>query len=571
MPYFEKLHKRHKTKFYYSRLLICYKEQSQLKEAEKLVSKQAKKFPQDNSYVLDLGKIYEQTERNSDAIRLYEDLIKDMPPISYEVTKLSTEFKNSGKYDLAFQALQRGRKILGQKYNLNLYFADLYSIQGKNDLMIDEYFDLVDIQPNYKNTIETLLSRQFDFTEDNKEIDLLRVKILERIRKHPSDTKYDEFLIWFFIQKKDFNSAYIQSKALDKKSKGMGRDVFNLGSIAMSNQAYSVARKSYQYVADLGEKSSLSGLAQNKLLRVSYMELTTKRNFSSAELTKVIATYETGVLGLNKNKKAIPVLMEYAEILTYYGNQPEKAKTLLEDALTYPGVPMILNAEVKLLLGDVHIVLNEIWDASVLYLQVENDFKHDRLGHEAKFKNAKVYYYDGDFKWAQAQLDVLKNSTTKLIANDALKLSLLITDNLGLDSVLAPMQLYAKADLLIQQRKYTAAFTTLDSIAMVNPFHGLNDEILMAKAKAYEQQGKWELALEKYGNIYSNHGDDILADDALYSIASIYENHLHNKELAKENYRKILFEYKGSLYTTEARKKFTELTSESKTTKNTPQ
>jgi hypothetical protein len=43
-------------------------------------------------------------------------------------------------------------------------------------------------------------------------------------------------------------------------------------------------------------------------------------------------------------------------------------------------------------------------------------------------------YYTGDFNWARRQLDILKAATTQLIANDALNLSLLISDNLNADS-----------------------------------------------------------------------------------------------------------------------------------------
>lgn len=559
-PYLEKLFNKSKTKYYFSRLLTCYKELDKMKDAEKLAEKQVKRFPEDYSYKLSLGEIYELTQRSDKANDLYQEIIKDIPMVSYQISRLSDEFKNLGKYDLALQTLNKGRKGLGKKFNFNYRFADIYAIQGKTDLMIDEYLDLIEAQSNSVSTIEIILSRQFDFTEEDKDHDLLRTKILEKIRKNPSEIAYDQLLIWFFIQKKDFYSAYVQAKAMDKKEKGSGRAVYNLGMVCITNNSYATARKCFQYVIDLGEDKPLYNIAQSKILSVSYTELTTKRNFTTSELNEVLTTYKNGMTNLTVRRGTFETFMEYAEILAFYANQPQKAKTTLEDLIQQPSLTSNQKAEAKILLGDVHVVLDEIWDASVLYLQVEHDFKHDVLGHEAKYKNAKVYYYDGDFKWAQAQLDVLKASTTKLIANDALKLSLLITDNLGLDSMLAPMQLYAKADLLIQQRKYDEAFSTLDSIAGVNPFHALNDEIFMAKANAYMQQGKWELAIDQLSKIYTNHSDDILADDALFKMADIYENHLFNLEMAKEKYRKILFEYKGSLYTVEARKKFQELT-----------
>ena len=71
------------------------------------------------------------------------------------------------------------------------------------------------------------------------------------------------------------------------------------------------------------------------------------------------------------------------------------------------------------------------------------EFKNDPLGHLAKFKNAQVYYFSGEYDWCQAQLDVLKASTSKLIANDALELSVLITDNYNMDTSETAMKLFA--------------------------------------------------------------------------------------------------------------------------------
>ena len=58
------------------------------------------------------------------------------------------------------------------------------------------------------------------------------------------------------------------------------------------------------------------------------------------------------------------------------------------------------------------------------------------------------------------------------------------------------------------------------------------------------------------------YGDDLLADNALYTLAGIYEKNLHDTDKAAEFYKKILFEHTDSLFVIEARKKFRELTKE---------
>jgi outer membrane protein assembly factor BamD (BamD/ComL family) len=206
-------------------------------------------------------------------------------------------------------------------------------------------------------------------------------------------------------------------------------------------------------------------------------------------------------------------------------------------------------------LADINVLSGDIWEASILYMQVDNDFKFESIGQEAKFKNAKVFYYDGEFDYAQAQLNVLKESTSKLIANDAMQLSVMITDNYGLDSNFQVMSWFSNADLLIEQHKYDEAFKLYDSIQINFPYHSLADEILFKKGKAMEMRGEWQKALDYYEDLVKFHGQDILADDALFRSGDIQENNFSNKEKALEFYRRLAIDYKGSLYSAEARKR----------------
>ena len=88
-------------------------------------------------------------------------------------------------------------------------------------------------------------------------------------------------------------------------------------------------------------------------------------------------------------------------------------------------------ARFKLKLADVCVVMDSIWEASLFYMQISEGFKFEPIGNEAKFKNARIFYFDGDFEYAQSQLDVLKQATSKFISNDAMQLSLLILETMG--------------------------------------------------------------------------------------------------------------------------------------------
>jgi tetratricopeptide (TPR) repeat protein len=68
-------------------------------------------------------------------------------------------------------------------------------------------------------------------------------------------------------------------------------------------------------------------------------------------------------------------------------------------------------------------------------------------------------------------------------------------------------------------------------------------------------QGKWDEAIPFLEKIVSKFGSDILADDAIFNLAEIYELQKNNKEKALEFYKLIVLDYKGSLFSAEARKR----------------
>ncbi len=253
------------------------------------------------------------------------------------------------------------------------------------------------------------------------------------------------------------------------------------------------------------------------------------------------------------------MMRELAHLKAFYLGKLEEAEQLLARAIEMPGVYDRILATCKLERADILLLKGEVWDASLLYQQVELDFKEDPLGHEAKFRSAKISYYTGDFEWAQAQLDVLKASTSKLISNDAIDLSLLITDNFNMDTLTAPMEMFARADLLAYQNQTEAAGRTLDSLELAWPMHSLSDEIKMLRAAMAFRNGKFEEARSLYEKVVELHAMDITADDALFKLAEMQQNIFNDPARAMELYEKLIAEFPGSLYVVEARKRFREL------------
>ena len=360
-------------------------------------------------------------------------------------------------------------------------------------------------------------------------------------------------------QQKDFDGAFTQSKALDKREKEDGRRIYDLGKLCVSNENYIVAQKCFQYLIDKGEQQPYYDVATIDLINCDYQYLTQKQNPTPEELIALESKFLKAAEKYKGSQLANLLIANLATLQTYYLNKPDDAINLIEELIANPGVDKQVRAEFKIQLGDIYLIKNTIWDASLLYSQVEKDFKFEPIGQEAKFRNAKLSFYAGDFKWAKTQADVLKGSTTKLIANDALDLSLIITDAIGVDTNAAPLARFSAADLLILQHKYTEAIAEMDSINKIFPTHTLGDDINYKKAEIFTKLGKYPEAEKMYKDILEYYPTELYGDDAQFKLAELYEKKMNDIEKAKQAYQDVLTKYPGSIYVVEARKRYRKL------------
>lgn len=557
--YYEKIYKTNRSNRIYEKYLGSLVAMGEFEDAEKLIKKKLKSSRSKSPVYVELGELYRQFDKPEEAKEAFDDALKELEPGRSNAIRLGNAYIKLNEYEFALDTYKKARRIGTDNYTYDYEIANLQGIMGNHDEMVESFLDLLLQSPNYIQTVQNSINRNLNIQEDEAKAELVKNKLLRRVQKYPDITIYSEMLIWLFEQKKDFSSAYVQAKALDKRMDENGFRLMDLANLALNNEDYSTARKCYQAVVDKGRNNDYYITARIELLQVTRKELISKPGYTQEQIVEVEQMYENAIDDLGRSGQTAIMLKELAHVKAFYLQKTEEAIDLLYEAIDLPGIYPAVQAVIKLELGNILMLKGEIWDASLLYSQVELDFKEDPLGHEAKFRNAKISYYTGDFEWAQAQLDVLKASTSKLISNDAIDLSLLITDNLALDTITTPMLMYAQADLLAYQNHTGEAFAKLDSIVDTWPAHSLTDEIFMLKAEVYEKKGNYEAAADQLQKIIDFHFYDILADDAIFKMATFNDYVFDRKEEAMSLYERILTEYPGSLYVIEARKRFREL------------
>ena len=555
LGYYEKIYAQDQSKAIFLPYYSCLIDQKDFKTAEKVLRKQIGLNKQDYEVRLMAATFYEDQDDAAKAKKIYEELIAELSPNPGQTIAVYQAFAAKGKFDFAKRALDTGQK-LSPNYPFNFQYADYYALVGDKRAMLNSYLDYLAQQPTILESIQQAIGSRMDLSlASGPDFLLAKEVLLQKVQQANTPLVFNQMLIWLFVQNRDFSGATTQVIALDKRMKSDGREVLELGQICVENAIYDQAYRCFQHVIDLGAEQPNFYEAQLALLNTRFLQVTQFRNFASTEIQQCITDFELALGRLGKTRATFQVSLQLAEIRAFYAQQIDSAIAELQELMKLPGLTDMQRAQAKMLLADIQVLGGDIWEASLIYMQIDNDFKFEVIGAEAKFKNAKIFYYDGEFEFAQAQLDVLKEGTSRFISNDAIQLSVFITDNYGLDSNYQVMLWFATADRMIAQQKYDSAFVLYDSIQRAFPYHALSDEILYRKGLAMEQRGEWQRAIGYYEDLLKLHGQDILADDALFHMAEIQELRLLDKAAAETLYKRLLMEYKASLFGAEARKR----------------
>jgi tetratricopeptide (TPR) repeat protein len=557
--YYDKLYRAQPNPFFYEQLFRCHMGLKHFEESEKLAKDQLRRQNGDPRYMVDLGSVYRAQGEDEKAEQQYQKALKGMKPDQASVRNLANAFTRYNELDLALETYERGQNMLKDGTNFHYEIATIYAAKGDVPAMVKQYIDLLGANESYIQAVQNGLARYIDFTVVDNRTEVLRTELLRHIQKDPQKTIYQELLIWMYIQQKDLTSAFVQSKAMDKRFNEGGQRLMELAEVALTNEDFPTAIKCYQYVVGLGSEGSNYLRARIGEVNTLDRQLTGQVEPSREELLTLRQKYEITISELGRSSATLQLVRGLAHLDAYYLNDIPAAITLLEEGIATPGADPKSQAEMKLDLGDIQVLNANIWEASLLYSQVDLDFKQDILGHEARLRNAKVSFYAGDFLWAQGQLDVLKASTSKLIANDAMELSLLISDNLGADSNSVPLSMYAHAQLLTFQHRYDEALTELDSLTLTYPMHSISDEVFMERFRIAYARHQYDSAAVWLVKITEQYPNDILMDNALIELGRLYDDKLKDPEKAKQYYERLLFEQGGSIFVPEARDRFRRL------------
>jgi tetratricopeptide (TPR) repeat protein len=544
---YEKLYEEKKGNInYFIRIVEIHQQLENLDIAEQMLLEMTSKS-KNPQHLVDLGYNYHLKNEQDKAEEYYNKAILQIEENPHYGYYVAYRFEIHALIDKAAIAYKRSMELRPEA-NYHIQLARIYGEQGKVEKMFTSYINFVEGNNGYVNQAKRSFSEFISENSEDENNGILRKVLLKKIQEQPN-ILWNQLLSWLYVQQRDYAKAFAQEKAIYKRQQETLSGIKDLANLTLEEDMPEISADILMYLVETALDIETVVEAHKNLL-----ELQTK-HATKDEYKTIDEKYSSVINEFENNPEIVDIQISYAHFKAFYLNNPTEAIKYLKTALDGKFNRFQL-AKIKLELGDILVFQEKFNEALIYYSQIQSSLKNSTISQEARFKVAKTSYYKGDFKWAEAQLKILKASTSQLIANDALDLKLLISDNKFEDSTHTALKLYAKADLYAYQNKTDEAISLLDQILQNHKTESIVDQALYTQGKLFESKKDFLKAEANYKAIIDNYKEDILADDAYYSLAELYVNVLNKPEEAQALYEKIIFNHADSIYFVEARKKF---------------
>lgn len=534
---------------YFLRTIDCYQQLKQFDLAEKAIQNRLNKYKQ-SSLLVELGYNFKIQQQEDKAQKYFEQALEKIKSNPNEIYSIANSFERKVLLDYALKAYQTAVK-LQSNFNFNYQMGLLYGQLGNTDLMISTFLDEAFAHQTSTILIQNQFSRFMTDEGDAGFSENLRKALITRTQKN-QELYWNQFLSWFYTQKKEFAKAFIQEKAIYKRNPESLTTIVNLAELAIEEKDDATAKTILGFVLENATEIELLVQANAYLMQIK-IDTTPEKEWQAIELELSALVTKYGI-----SPFTLSLQLMQAHFLTFNLKKPEAGKAIVRTALELP-----LNeyeaAQAKMELADILLYEEKFNQALLYYSQIENDLKNDAVAHEASLKAAKTSYFKTDLEWALKQFKELKSASTQLIANDALEYFLLINDNTAADSTQLALKAFAKADYLKYQNRNQEAILAFQAILKKHKGEEIEAITFLRLGKIFEKTADFPQALVQYQSIIDLHSYGIYVDEALYFSAELYNNQLQLPNKAKPLYEKIIFNHQDSIYFVEARRKFREL------------
>ena len=550
------LNKNAEADFYVYRALDCYLFLEQYEPAREFIGRITKKNKRLPHYEALRGRILEKEGKLDEAQQLWTQIIAGISDLN-DFYRMGGLFMSLQKYPFALKTYEQGRLKLRDESLFTSELAYLYQFNGQFDRSTQEYLSMYLKNNNQLGYVKSQILRM---VQDNSR-EAIERSLLAHVQRQSGDANLLDILYEFYLNTENYREALAQARAIDRLNREGGKRLFKLAQTLQNNKEYDLSDQALQAILDAYRDPSVQLEAQLERAKNSELKALDAVPVDTVSIRQAVDNYDQLFSRHGRVPQLAEAMYRKAGLCVFYLNDLTAAAAELAAIEALP-MPNLKKADAKLLMGDVLIMQGEYNAAKLKYSEVEEQFTNTQTGAKAKFRQAKLSYFKGDFETSKAFLGILKENTSNDIANDAIRLFLLIQDNTGLDTNTVALQRFAAAQLLIYRKRYDQALALLDSVAYAYPNHELEDDIVWERASILLNSNRIDEALAQLDRILEKHSTGIYADDALFRKAEIYEQVRKDGKAAQDLYFDLLVKFPASLFKVEARKRIRKLRGE---------
>ena len=541
---FEKMHSENPVGPAYEKLIEAYLILADTGKVFKLARKQSKIYGQSKpAYYVDYWHFSRTLGRRGPDFSVLENLTRSNPfsvrASAQQLVKYNYIEEAIGLYQIAEAAQPNVRTAFER--------GQLHAQLGQYNAQYEAYLLAVQQNGGYLNSIKVRIAN--NLSDDPKDIHNTAVKkVLYDAIKNSSDPLVEQLLLFVLRQEGSFGRAFTFMRSRFDGSASIQPFLQVLREAREAN-ADDVAEEIGNFL--LTQKTALSQQRGTNSVLLELGKCHEKAN-NRAAIFKLSDEYPIGACSacfewerfratfLFENSTAIGDSLQ--QLFSY-------ESTLEQLRERYPR--KFQRGLTHLSQGEANLRFGYFDDALMEFARAEALLEDSDQGDIARLKKATCAFYGGDIPWAKTQLEVLLQSTSKSIANDALENALMISANSVEDTLMEGLGLIRIPMLLEAQGKTTKAIANYKALKNALIVHELYDDVCFKLGKLYVESAQWKAALAEFALVRQAAGEGMWKEDAIFYIAKCrFELKETKAQSALEDY---LLNYPAGLYFDQAR------------------
>ena len=558
-------------------LIRLYIANARYTEAEELIQKRLRSYPDDLTLLEQLAELYQQQGEHPRAIALYRQAIErdrsntslrrklgDLYAKIGETTQAVNEWKKivAGEtnqtdqhqrlgaiylshkmYGEAIEAYQQAIRLNPQNGYLYTQLAAAYKIQGKSEDAAAVYIDglqRVGLAESQREPIWDAMLEIYEGTYHKALQDKLIAQLQKQHIRKPQNPNVTMTLGELLFHANRALQALEMFKRLHQ-SHPTHTDM------TLQRYAQVLERNVSPQAADF-YRALIDGSSNRTRIRNAYSKL--------ALFYQKMEKWEDAVVLLKelvKNRQAsIQNRLLLGQLQLHGTREPKAAQMTFQPLLTQRLVTRQLT-EAQLGLGECHILLKRYTLAREVFEPIAN--RTNRYQATARKLIGDSYFFAADFDQALKEYNqVIQISKSDQLTNDALEKIVLIQNHQ--DYLKIPLTDYAAALQLYLSGKTEAALQQCDGVLELYPQANIIDDIWFLMGNIYRESAKNTEAINAYQQVITR--ESPIAAKALVNIAEIYRQQ-DDFENATATYTTLITDYPESVIVVHARQQLDEI------------